>query len=337
MTLTIANATEIARLALPVYGLDPDSSLRLLANRENATFHVSAHDGERVVRVHRSGYRSDGALADELRFIEVLRGEGVRVPEFVPLPDGRQFCVVGRGHPSGPHQVDLQLLIENRGMFGEIEHGMDGSARIDPADFHELGTLIALAHEATIRSGFTISEAREGWGLEGLIGSRPTWGDPFRNPRPDGDDLETALSARSRARALLAEYGEPPDRFGPIHSDLTPENVLRTDSGLALIDFNDFANGWHLFDVVTALYFYLPHPRYDEYRAELLRGYGSVRELRDEDLAVLTVLMFCRGLSYLGWAADRRGEPIADHHATWQPAVVTRLAHEVLRIRSIHR
>ena len=47
------------------------------------------------------------------------------------------------------------------------------------------------------------------------------------------------------------------------------------DGQMVLIDFDDFGEGWHLFDLATVLFFFQPHPLYDNYREALLEGYGS--------------------------------------------------------------
>ncbi|MHA3683831.1 phosphotransferase enzyme family protein [Leucobacter sp. HY1908] len=322
-------AIELAREALARYDFDPAAELTLLKQRENFVFALQ-HEGEDyVLRVHRQGYHSDAELACELDFVRALHAEGVAVPSFIEAPGGRGFCVVGAGeggagdsgagraaHPAGPHQVDLQRLIPNHGNFGDERTGVDGTAQLEPGDFEALGRLIAQVHDATARSGYEMAVPRDDWDLDGLVGESPAWGDPLRIWELAGDDRAAVVAAIARIREELGDYGTPAGRFGAIHADLTPENVLRTDEGLVLIDFDDFAAGWHLFDLATAIYFYTPHPRHDEYRAALFAGYESVRPLDADDHAAFPAMLLARGLTYLGWAADRRGEPTAEWHAT---------------------
>ena len=316
----LAAATELAREALLAYGLDPQAGLTLLKQRENFVFSLRANSTDYVLRVHRRGYHTDAELGCELDFVRALHAEGVAVPSFVPAADGRGFCVVGTAHPAGAHQVDLQHLLPNQGGFGDERTGIDGTAAIDPADFAELGRLAAEVHSATERSGYTMAVPRDDWDLDGLVGNAatgavPAWGDPLRIEELAGEDRAAVEAAIARIRSALEAYGTPAHRFGPIHADLTPENVLRTEQGLVLIDFDDFAAGWHLFDLATALYFYTPHPRFAEYRAALFAGYESIRPLDAADREVFPAILLARGLTYLGWAADRRGEPTAEWHA----------------------
>lgn len=322
-------ATELAREALPEYGLDPRTELTLLKQRENFVFSLSDGNSDYVLRVHRQGYHSDDELGCELDFVRALHAEGVAVPSFLIARDGRGFCVVGQAHPAGPHQVDLQRLIVNSGNFGDERTGVDGTAALDPEDFAELGALIARVHEATERSGYTMAVPRDDWDLDGLVGVEPAWGDPLRIEELQGEDRAAVEGGIERIREALGVYGAPAGRFGPIHADLTPENVLRTPDGLVLIDFDDFAAGWHLFDLATALYFYTPHPRYDEYRDALFEGYESVRPLDAADREAFPPMLLARGLTYLGWAADRRGEPTAEWHAGTVLPNIVRLARDL--------
>lgn len=312
----LAAGIALARAALPHYGISPGTELSLLKHRENIVFALRANDTNYVLRVHRRGYHSDAELSCELEFVRALEGEGVAVPSFVQTADGREFCVVGGDTAAGPHQVDLQLRLENHGNFGDEHTAVDGTAELDPADFVQLGRLAAEVHAASERSGYRMSVPRDDWDLEGLVGPNFAWGDPLRIAELAGEDRETVIAALDRVRAMLLDYGTPAHRFGPIHADLTPENVLRTPAGLVLIDFDDFAAGWHLFDLATAVFFFTPHPRAAEYRAALLSGYEAVRPLDAADHAAFPAILLARGLTYLGWAADRRGEATPEWLAT---------------------
>ena len=110
----------------------------------------------------------------------------------------------------------------------------------------------------------------------------------------------------------LRAYGKTPDRYGPIHADVTPENVLVQHGRMTLIDFDDSGEGYYLFDLATAAFFYLPHPRFDDVVSSLLRGYNSVRPLTAEDLGLWRPMLLARGLTYLAWAADRIGDETSD-------------------------
>lgn len=314
----IRAAEELVRTVLPEFGIPPDIELKLLKRRENSVFALRYDGSDYVVRVHRQGYHSDEELGREIGFVRALAGRGVRVPQFIPASGDRSFVRVGGDHPSGEYQIDLQHFIPNLGNFGDEQSAFDGTAALAPEDFSELGELIAQAHLATVDSGFSVGESHPSWDAEGLVGSEALWGFPLRivelKDTERSADRRTLESAISVIRSRLDAYGHRADRYGPIHADLTPENVLRTEDGLVLIDFDDFAAGWHLFDLATALYFFTRHPRRDEYQEALFSGYQRHRSLDADDFAVFPAILVARGLTYLGWAADRRGEPAAEFH-----------------------
>ncbi len=313
-----ADTAKLAHEALAAYGLPDDCELHLLKHRENSVF-AFEHDGvDYVLRLHRQGYHSDAELHQELEFVRALETRGVRVPRFLPTVSGDHFTVVGRAHPAGLHQVDLQHFIVNDGNFGDEHSAFHGSAEVDPEDFGRLGELIAEVHNATVASGFSVEDGRPRWDAEGLVGGTALWGDPLLAVSTAPGCAETTRQTLAEATVLirrtLDDYGQKPHRFGPIHADLTPENVLRTAEGLVLIDFDDFAAGWHLFDLATALYFYTRHPRAKDFHQALFAGYQKHRRLEAADFAAFPALLVARGLTYLGWAADRRGEPAAEFH-----------------------
>lgn len=306
----LASQIDLAAQALAHFGLTPDGPLRLLKQRENSVYACESGGRSYVVRVHRRGYHTDAELACELDFVAALAAQGVAVPHFLRTLDGQGFCVVGSDAQA--HQVDVQELIPNLGNFGDERTAVSGEAHLNPSDFSALGTLIAQVHEATERSQYTMAVPRDDWDLAGLVGPHYAWGDPLRIAELSAEDLDTLRAAIEQIRATLIAYGEPPHRFGPIHSDLTPENVLRTDDGLVLIDFDDFAAGWHLFDLATAIHAFTPHPRRAEYEAALFAGYQSIRPLDPIDFEVFPAILLARSLTYFGWAADRRGEDTAE-------------------------
>ena len=80
---------NIARLALPAWGLADEASLRLLKYRENAVFSVSMNGSPAyVLRVHRRGYHSDSALRSELAWMTALNSQGIPTPRVAATKGG---------------------------------------------------------------------------------------------------------------------------------------------------------------------------------------------------------------------------------------------------------
>jgi Ser/Thr protein kinase RdoA (MazF antagonist) len=109
----------------------------------------------------------------------------------------------------------------------------------------------------------------------------------------------------------LNEFGFGADRYGLIHADLVPENILVDGNTLQVIDFDDAGYGWHLFEIATSLYFISREPIYQEAREAVVEGYRQSRSLSDNHLAKLPMFLAARGSTYLAWVHTRSGEPVA--------------------------
>jgi Ser/Thr protein kinase RdoA (MazF antagonist) len=184
---------------------------------------------------------------------------------------------------------------------------------VDPAAFRALGVLVAELHRTASTLQRQTPSVRPSWDTPGLVGGADAvWGDPRRAFPEAATGRETIDRAMTWLNGELGAYGKAPERYGPIHADVTPENVLVHDGRMTLIDFDDSGEGYYLFDLVTAAFFFLPHPRFDDVVSSLLDGYNSVRPLSPEDLALWRPMLLARGLTYLAWAADRIGDETSD-------------------------
>jgi Ser/Thr protein kinase RdoA (MazF antagonist) len=283
--------------------------IRLLKWRENAVFRVVDQAGQPfVLRIHQAGYHSDAALQSELGWIAALQAAGVDVPAMLPTADGRLFVQAQVDGLDSPRQVDLQHWIDGQPL-GTSDAGLADSVADVAATYRLVGALAARLHNQT--DGWTLPAGfqRHRWDADGLVGERPLWG-PFwalSALTPAQRDLlqQARAEVRRRLDALPRQaHGLP--RYGLIHADFVPENLLRSASGtVRVIDFDDAGFGWHLFDLATALYFIQDSAGYPTAKASLIAGYREQRSLPDELLADLDLFMAARSFTYLGWVHTR--------------------------------
>jgi Ser/Thr protein kinase RdoA (MazF antagonist) len=196
---------------------------------------------------------------------------GLPVPKVVPSVDGGLFAVVPDGQGRG-HQVDVQRWVEDSIPLGDAAEAWAGKDGLNAETFEQLGELCGRLHATARDLGRISGYSRQAWDGEGLSGPAPLWGDPRRLAETD-EDRSIIAEALSGIRTHLARLGTGPDVYGIIHADFTPENVLTSQGRLTLIDFDDFGEGWWLFDLATVLFWYHRHPRAEEYREALLQGY----------------------------------------------------------------
>ena len=81
----------------------------------------------------------------------------------------------------------------------------------------------------------------------------PFWGRFWDHPALSASERELMLAARARITEVLERLGRRPSSYGVIHADLHPHNVLIDDRDrLTVIDFDDTAFGWRLYDLAVA-------------------------------------------------------------------------------------
>ncbi|WP_432536626.1 phosphotransferase enzyme family protein [Kineococcus arenarius] len=328
---TPGNAEALARRALVAYGLPADATLTFVKLRENCVFRVDVPGSAFAMRLHRPGYRSRAEVAAEVEFVRALANEGFPVADVVPDATGVHLFLAT--HDGLEVVVDLQRWIDTPGGLDSAEAAFGGTSLLGAEDFHQIGELAARMHNASERLAAGRTFERVPWDLDGLLGATPLWGDPRALPALDDEQRRVLDGVIAHLTQVLTCYGAMPGVYGPIHADFTPENLLRTPAGLVVIDFDDCGDGWHLFDLATALFWYLPHPRYPAYREALIRGYRSVRPLDDDALDLLEDFLTARGLTYLGWAATRPETEAAGFIAAEVLPLVLRLARERLAAR----
>lgn len=307
-------AVRTAQSVLKRYGFDESVPLELIKYRENYVFRLTSTSGERfAVRLHRPAYRTDSEISTELAYLHALAEQGLSVSQPVPTTAGDFLCVVAS--EDGPMiQLDVLRWVEGGLPLGDVTEAMSGDSPLRPESFRQLGVLTAELHERTSVVGRIPAFQRQAWDAEGLAGTSPQWGDPLALQNLSHDETTLLRAAVARLRHELAALSTSADTYGVIHADLTPENVLVGDNDqLVLIDFDDFGEGWHLFDLATTLFFFQPHPLYESYRVALLEGYSSVRPYPERFLDAWDTMLFARGLTYLGWAASRRGDEAAEY------------------------
>ena len=299
----------LALVALRAWDLQV-SNISPLKVRENAVFRVDLSDGGRVVlRVHRHDYHSDAELDSEFIWLRSLEAAGIPVPRVIRSRRGRDFEIVAT--PSvGARQIDLFEWIEGI-QLGSVEAGIGGGAAAVAAQYHTIGSIAARMHNQAIGWLRPIWFRRHAWDAAGLIGERPLWGRFWELAALTPGQKDLLERARALIAGGLAAYGMKPERYGLIHADLVPENLLVDGNQVRVIDFDDAGFGWHLFELATSLYFITGDGIYPTARDALIRGYRSERALPDDALEWLPLFLAARGTTYLGWVHTRQGSETA--------------------------
>jgi len=293
------------------------ASIQPIKVRENAVYAVHLRDGGKVVlRVHRCGYHSDEALQSERSWMQALQDHGIEVPRHVLSTSGRSFERAHIDGFEGERQVDVFHWIAGQ-QLGSVEQGvaLDGVADV----YRKVGRLAARLHNQSSAWSMPAGFLRHAWDAEGLAGEQPFWGRFWDLAALTSPQRQLFVELRQSLWRDLHAFGTGPDRYGLIHADLVPENILVDDDALRVIDFDDAGYGWHMFEIATSLYFIRRDSIYCQARDAVIEGYRQHRKLPEEHLALLPMFLAARGSTYLGWVHTRAGEPVA---AELTPALI---------------
>lgn len=299
-----------ARLALDAFGVPAEATVDFVKHRENHVYRVRTSETDRSLRMHRVGYRTDEELRSEMASMLAFGAAGIAVPTPVAAADGEHVVTVVDA-AGMRRQATMQEWVANGREFGDSGAVFTGAARPGDDDLRRLGALIARMHEAAT-AGAPAGYTRAAWDADGLAGAGALWGSAARLPSLSNADRLILERADARVGVELATLPTTADLFGVIHADFTFENILVTDDGLVALDFDDSGPGWYLFDLTTPAFWCSRHPDGAALIAAVVEGYRTVRPLPDQ--RAWHALLLARALSYLGWAADRPGDPTSDFH-----------------------
>lgn len=311
----------LAERALERWALDV-IRIEAIKVRENAVFRLDLAGGRRaVLRIHRHGYHSNAALESEFAWLRALDFAGIRVPRVIGSRRGRDYELVPTDARPGAEadetlsardsrQIDVFEWIEGR-QLGSVEQGIAGGTGSIADLYAQIGIIAARMHNHGQRWPPPPGFHRHAWNAAGLIGEQPLWGRFWELETLQLEQRRVLERARSAMAADLEAYGRGPDRYGLIHADLVPENLLVDGGRICVIDFDDAGFGWYLFELATSLYFITEEDAFHTAREALIHGYRSERALADEALARLPLFLAARGTTYLGWVHTRLGSETA--------------------------
>jgi Ser/Thr protein kinase RdoA (MazF antagonist) len=291
------------RAALPSWNLPEDAPVSLLTISENATYLAEDEANSRriVLRVHRPDYHTETEILSELAWIGAMREAGVvETPRPIPARDGTLLCSFEDG--------------DTRRHIVAFEHmsGKEPDAEGDLVKWYgQLGAINARLHAHSRTWAKPAGFVRKIWNFDTVLGRNAHWGD-WRNGlglREDGRAIleRTASLLEHQTRA----FGSGTDRFGLIHCDMRPANLLVDGDRLGVIDFDDCGLSWFAYDFAASVSFLESEPYLPEVMAAWIEGYRKVAPLSAEDEAALPMFLMLRRMQLTAWIASHSETPTA--------------------------
>ncbi|HUI25081.1 MAG TPA: phosphotransferase [Candidatus Kryptonia bacterium] len=297
-------ARRVAVNALQHYDLSEPSEITLLKHRENSVFLVTAAESDRraVLRVHRTGYQTAASIVSEFQWMEALNASGIHTPGVIPARDGSLVVSAASDELSEPRLCDMLEWIE----------GSPPQEQDLVASFRLLGELHARCHAQASQWRLPAGFYRQTWDEASLLDAlHPIITPAWENEALSLPQHDLVLACREPLRRRLRQWGKASDRYGVIHADLMPENLIVASDGIRLIDFDDCGFGWYLYDPASALLFYYGQDFYPDLIVAWATGYRGVRPLSDAEIDELPTFLLLRCFYGLGWLQTRRNSEAA--------------------------
>jgi Ser/Thr protein kinase RdoA (MazF antagonist) len=293
-TVELSNAVlDGARKA---YGLGAEVKIEWLGQSENTTYLVKfPHGTKTILRVGRLNYHSYESLLSEVAWLKHLKTTTDLVtPEVIPGKDGEG--VQRLIHPlTGAERLCVMFSF----VTGKNPDNLSRERFIE--QFETLGELTAILHQNVINWPESKALPRETWDLEDLVGENArlvTWEE---SPYLTSDDRSVIKKAIKLVESRLDRYGKADDRYGLIHADLRCSNLLVDGNRTALIDFDDAAFGYFMYDFGAAVTFIEDHPDLRLLLDAWLKGYQQLRTLSAEDIDEIKTFVLLRRIAIHGW------------------------------------
>ena len=276
-------------------GYQCDGRLLALNSYENRVYRVGLDSGEQVVaKFYRPHRWTDDAILEEHSF--TLSLAEVELPVVPPLA------------------IDGQTLLYS-GAFRMAVFANRGGRALDLEDFDQLeqmGRFMGRMHQVSRTQAFKHRPILDvntfGWDAREYILEHNFI------PR----DIQEAYS--SLTEQLLSEVEHCYARAGDLdlircHGDCYPSNVLWTDAGPHIVDFDDA----RMAPAVQDLWMFLSGDREDQTASldAVLAGYTEFNDFDARELHLVEALRTLRLIHYFGWLAKRWSDPAFKRAFPW--------------------
>ena len=289
-THSILSTAALVEQVLPAYDLAAPGApveCRLLNRGLTDTYLVRAADERYVLRVYRTGWRSDAEVRYELDVLDHLGRKGVPVATPVRRKDGRLLGAVRA--PEGRRQV--VLFTYARGKDDRLGRGFVRNATL-------YGEAVAAIHAAT--DDFVSRNARFRIDLGHLLDQPLETIRPLLEHRPDDWHYLAGLAEKLRRR--VEDLPVDALETGFCHGDFHGGNAHLDGTTLTFFDFDCCGPGWRAYDVAVFLWGWSLQRRKkaDRLWAAFLKGYTKRRPLAPLDLAAVPLFVAIRHIWLLG-------------------------------------
>jgi Ser/Thr protein kinase RdoA (MazF antagonist) len=290
--------------ALTLYDLPKSASATLFSRSENEIYRVQGPGGHQwALRIQRPGYQSTRSLVSEIAWLVALRADGV-VATPVPIAGINGEWVQTVRSPFAPEVRNVVLFAWEKGAEPRVQQDLRPSLKC-------LGAIAAQMHAHSEKWTRPQGFERFTWDFETTLGETPRWGRWTDGLGMDAARRDLFGKTAALIRERLKNYGAGPSRFGLVHGDLRPANLLLHQRELKIIDFDDCGFSWYMYDIATVVSFYEHLPEVPAMLERLLEGYKTVRPLSRADEEEISTFVMLRRLLLVAWVGSHADTDLA--------------------------
>lgn len=281
--------------SIEAFGFKCDGRLLALNSYENRVYRLGLDDGDSVIaKFYRPARWSDSAIQEEHNFTAVLAEH--EIPVVAPLSVNGETLLKY-------NDFRIALFVNRGGRALDLE---------DLDQLEQMGRLMGRIHSVSQNNSF---KHRDTLDIE-TFGRQPR--DFILQNQFIPNELIEAY--RSLTDHLLAEVDQCYARAQDIsligcHGDCHPGNILWTDIGPHIVDFDDS----RMAASVQDLWMFLSGDRADMTAGldAVLSGYTEFRDFNARELHLIEALRTLRLIHYYGWLARRWEDPAFKQAFPW--------------------
>ena len=273
------------------YHLGSNVSCRLLKTGINDTYLITSDDEKYVFRVYSLNWRSEKEIGEEIRLLNLLKGNDI--PVSYPITDTTGNYIHKLAAPEGKR-------------YGVMFSFAKGEKMLNlPVDVHfKIGEIMAQMHQLTAN----LQLERVNYSPKVILV------DSFDQLKKflsiDTEEMSFMSSAQQYLLNELANADPDKIRNGAVHMDIWFDNLGIDKNGeVTLFDFDFCGNGWLCYDIAYYI-LQINSTEKDDNECRLkteafLNSYESIIKISDEERRLLPALGVSLYFFYLGIQCQR--------------------------------
>jgi len=311
----------VTEQVLTQYGIKA-KTVNLLSELNEYVFQVVRDDGQTfVLRLQQPDKLSDDAVHAQLNWLKAIHVEtDIIVPLPVALTSGKSFGNVELSQLETTCRYVLFNWVE-----GERKPTPDDW--VHPENLNLIGRVVAQLHNHAQNYGMPQEGSVSLLNSQGFLGEGSALKSNEIEPHLGSLELKTFHRYIDTVASVLQEHVEKEDECGLIHADLGPHNWLFDQGVPRIIDFDAFAIGYFVHDLLGVLWSHCHWKANQTYVASLFEGYETVRNISDGVKANVFALQAAHCFMWINWVLSLKPEAQNEliPHIPFQVSIVEQL------------